>query len=140
MIPDYPVDRDAIIRTVWGESRGEGQLGQEAVAHVILNRVSNPGWWGRTPYTVCHAPKQFSCWNLDDPNAAKIRALCASDDDYQRVATVVNGVLSGLVPDPTKGADHYKVNGTKASWDVSTVNQPGVVIGHHVFFKLGLHA
>jgi len=132
-----PRDRDAMIRTVWGESRGEKMAGQIAVAHVILNRAAQPAWWGSTPYDVCHKPYQFSCWNHSDPNAAQIAKLCESDDAYQSIGAIVDHCARGLEPDPTAGADHYKVIGTHASWDRSTAGQASIVIGHHVFYKLG---
>jgi len=43
---------DVLARTLWGEARGEGTTGLEAVANVVLNRVKmaeeNGGkfWWG----------------------------------------------------------------------------------------------
>lgn len=135
-----PRDRDAMIRTIWGESRGEVPAGREAVAHVILNRASNPAWWGGTPFDVCHKKYQFSCWNAFDPNAHKIEQLCQSDDLYQEIGVVVDHCARGLVPDPTNGADHYKVTGTHASWDVDTTGKDPVVIGHHSFWKLGPRA
>lgn len=135
-----PRDRDAMIRTLYGEARGEKLIGQAAVAHVILNRAANPAWWGGTPYDVCHKKYQFSCWNGNDPNSAKIAALCASDDAYQALGAVVDHCARGLEPDPTGGADHYKVIGTHASWDSATVGVSHVEIGHHVFYKLGPRA
>lgn len=42
---------DVLARTLWGEARGEGSTGMEAVASVILNRVEvakrrGHYWWG----------------------------------------------------------------------------------------------
>ena len=33
------LETDTLARTLWGEARGEGHYGMEAVASVILNRV-----------------------------------------------------------------------------------------------------
>lgn len=132
--------RDAIIRTVYGEARGETTEGQAAVTHVVLNRVAQPGWWGRDAWHVCHTRSQFSCWNLDDPNAEKLEHLSPNDPGYVRIAAVVDTVLAGRFPDATHGATHYKVIGTKATWDKATVGVTPVCIGHHAFFKLSLTA
>jgi len=126
-----------MIRTIWGESRGERTVGRIAVAHVILNRAAQPAWWGSTPFDVCHKPYQFSCWNKSDPNALKIEQLCQSDDTYQAIGVLVDHCAAGIEPDPTCGADHYKVTGTPASWDESTAGKTAVIIGHHSFWKLG---
>ena len=43
---------DLLARTIWGEARGEGQTGMQAVANVIMNRVKKGGWWGATVQDV----------------------------------------------------------------------------------------
>jgi hypothetical protein len=42
--PLNPVDRDAMIKTIAGEAGGEPELGQAAVAHVLLNRAALGGY------------------------------------------------------------------------------------------------
>ena len=58
------LDADILARTIWGEARGEGKGGMEAVALVVLNRldVSNQKggyWWGNTLLDICRKPYQF---------------------------------------------------------------------------------
>ena len=132
--------RDAMIRTIYGEARGEPPEGKAAVAWVIRNRAEEPSWWGNTLYGVCYRPYQFSCHNENDPNAQICKLLRETDPAYQLIAGVVQGVLAGSIDDPTKGATHYKVTGTKASWDKSAAQVPEIIIGRHSFFKLGPHA
>lgn len=135
-----PKDRDALIRTVWGEARGEAITGQSAVVWVILNRALNPGWWGGPDvYSVCHKPYQFSCWLSSDPNAAKIQALSDMSKEYATIAALVDRVLSGGIPNPINSCDTYKVSGTKASWDNAVSGIEPIRIGHHSFYHLGLH-
>lgn len=129
-----PEDRDAIVRTVYGEARGEPPEGKIAVIHVILNRAAIGGWWGSTPYDVCHHKWQFSCWNANDPNSAKLPLLHRDDPSYMYIDNLVGHILA--LPDPTHGATHYKVRGTKASWDNAVKDQYPVSIGHHDFFTL----
>ena len=49
------------------EARGEDAAGQEAVTHVINNRLRHGGF-GKTAAAVCLAKDQFSCWNTGDVN------------------------------------------------------------------------
>ncbi len=85
---------DVLARTLWGEARGEGSTGMEAVASVILNRVEvakrrGHYWWGNKIIQVCQKPYQFSCWNKQDPNFKKLIAVTADDMHFataQRVA------------------------------------------------------
>lgn len=137
MTPISARDRDAMIRTVWGEARGETFNGQAAVAHVILNRAANPAWWGRDDWEVCHHAMQFSCWNFNDPNFGMLISLSPNSADYIKLGAVVDAVVNGAMPDLTGGATHYKVTGTAASWDKATVGITPVIIGHHSFYKLG---
>ena len=64
-------DRDALIKTVYGEARGEAEEGQIAVVHVIPNRAAQRK---TSVATECYRPRQFSCWYPKDPNCAKARA------------------------------------------------------------------
>jgi spore germination cell wall hydrolase CwlJ-like protein len=132
---------DVMARTLWGEARSEGVIGKEAVAHVILNRVryadENGGqfWWGNNITTVCQRPYQFSCWNLSDPNRAKIIALDESDIHFQTCLRIARrAVYGGLGEDITKGATHYHTFNVNPVW--SRGLDPITIIGGHKFFNL----
>lgn len=135
--------RDAMVRTIYGEARGEPDEGKAAVAWVVRNRVEWPGqplWWGSSLYGVCYRPYQFSCHNENDPNAQICKLLREDDPAYIAMGEIVDAVLAGTIEDPTGGATHYKVTGSKASWDTSAAKVPEIVIGRHSFYKLGPHA
>jgi N-acetylmuramoyl-L-alanine amidase len=91
-------------RTLYGEARGEPREGKVACAWVMLNRVRDPRWpdtWAE----VCLQRLQFSCWwergsNLD-------ATMRASDADVETCMQIAGGVMAGLHPDPTGGANHY---------------------------------
>ena len=62
-------DTDAMVKTVYGEARGEPAVGQQAVASVILNRARSGGG---SPASIVSAPHQFEGYNdearaLDPP-------------------------------------------------------------------------
>ena len=144
---DYDLQTMAL--TVWAEARGEPEEGQRAVAWVIRNRYEHPGWWSRdrrdgipddTIAAVCRDPYQFSCWNANDPNRARLddpatlRTLT-----YMRIRALCRDVLEATAQeDPTHGADYYctRAVANKTAW--ARGKTPVATIGHHQFYRLGL--
>lgn len=58
-------DIKILTETLWGEARGEGDIGLRAVVHVICNRVhSNLPIFAKDTSIAksCLLKKQFSCW------------------------------------------------------------------------------
>ena len=134
-------DVDILGRTLWGEARGEGQAGMEAVAAVVINRVAHARsrsngnfWWGNSITRVCQKPFQFSCWNRGDPNLSKMMALDDSDRHFAMALRIARWAVSGNLPDPTGGADHYHAVYITPKWAMGRL--PTAVIGRHVFYKL----
>lgn len=134
-------DIEIAARTVYGEARGEIEKGKIAVAWVIRNRAEHPGWWSRDPNdditddtieAVCRDPRQFSCWNKDDPNREKILAVNLDSDVFRQCLALTAAVLANLVPDPTGGATHYHVDGVEPAW--ARGRDPDVTIGNHHFY------
>lgn len=124
---------DTMARTVWGEARGEGDVGIAAVAWVIKNRAAKPGWWGRDIESVCLKKWQFSCWNADDPNSSKCATLDESNDAFRHIRDICRAVVEGAIPDPTGGATHYHTKAVAPKWAATAL--PCAVIGHHLFYK-----
>lgn len=124
---------DTLARTIWAEARGEGKAGMEAVAAVILNRVAKPCWWGRTIVTVCLKPWQFSCWNQDDPNRAKLLSVGKEDAAFRIALEIAERAVDGQLPDSTGGATHYHTASVSPSWARGQV--PIKTIGNHLFYK-----
>lgn len=127
-----PRDLEITARTVYGEARGEPEGGRVAVAWVIRNRAE-AGYRGNTPEEVCLKPKQFSCWNADDPNASKLKYLNTQSEGFRQCLLATAMVFADLVDDPTNGSRHYLVAGTNASWIEG--QEPEIKIGNHVFYK-----
>lgn len=128
-----PEDIDTAARTIWGEARGERFEGMRAVAHVIKNRAARGGWWGNTPAAVCRKPWQFSCWNANDPNNAKLPKLTARDHMFPEALEVAELVLTTDDPDPTGGATHYHTHAVSPKWAAGLT--PCAVIGGHRFYR-----
>lgn len=128
-------DRDILARTLWGEARGEGLMGQIAVAWTIRNRVNDgkqKSWWGEGYAGVCQAPYQFSCWNKNDPNFAYLSGAKPIPAGQLALArSAADQVLSGLAADPTDGATHY--------YALSLPKAPAWVKGAMLTLTLGQH-
>lgn len=131
-------DIDVLARTLWGEARNQGSGGMRAVAHVVINRVRQPGWWGKTVAGVCRKARQFSCWNKGDPNRAKLERVTMRDPHFRLCLRAAAEALAGLSKDPTGGATHFMTKarhreGWPKSW--GKPKKPCAAIGDHLFFK-----
>ena len=126
---------DVLARTIWGESRGESELGMQAVASVVLNRVKHQIWWGHDIISVCLKPWQFSCWNKNDPNLPKLEAVTDDDPQFEQALNIATNAINGLLFDPTDGCDSYFDcrMPVPPSWAVNLT--PKATIGHHVFYQ-----
>ncbi|MEZ5995665.1 MAG: cell wall hydrolase [Hyphomonadaceae bacterium] len=123
--------------TMWAEARSEGEDGMRAVGHVIVNRVGRR--FGENIETVILAPKQFSAWNIGDPN----RPLAQDPERYateganlatwETAQAVAREVLSGQSVDPTDGALFYHTRAIRPWW--SRYGEGRRVIGAHVFYR-----
>ena len=124
---------DILARTIWGEARGDGELGMRAVANVINNRANIGGWWGGSIVAVALMDKQFSAWNENDPNRAKMLSVTADDKQFALALIIAKDVVRGVSVDPTGGATHYHTTAVSPDWrDDSKITKQ---IGTHIFYK-----
>ena len=131
-------DIDTLARTIWGEARGESISGQEAVASVIMNRVSfskrrGRYWWGNNVTDVCRAPWQFSCWNKNDPNYQKLIKVGSEDVNFCMCQRIAERAVSGTLEDKTNGATHYHTRNCHPAW--ARGKKPSAEIGAHLFYN-----
>ncbi|GAN68277.1 cell wall hydrolase [Acetobacter orleanensis] len=128
---------DTAARTAWGEARGEGPHGMQAVLNVIGNRAAQPGWWGHDIASVCTAPAQFSCWNKQDPNRTLLLHVAHTNAQFQQAYALASQLCSQTLSDLTGGADHYyDWRGVKPEWVQNKFFTK--TIGHHAFYRIGL--
>jgi hypothetical protein len=131
-----PSDVHLLAATAWAEARSEGEEGMRAVAHVIVNRLGDR--FGEDLETVVRAPKQFSAWNIGDPNRPLAQnperyATAGADKDTWEIAQqVALQVLEGESVDPTNGALFYHTLAVHPAWD--RYAEGPLVIGSHIFF------
>lgn len=126
---------DTLARTCWGEARGEGYEGLQAIANVVVNRASQPSWWGHDIISVCLAPEQFSCWNCGDPNLNKLQVVTAADPIFADCLNIAQAAVNRQLVDITNGATSYYATSmhTPPSWVAKMIQC--AEIGHHIFFK-----
>jgi hypothetical protein len=138
---ELTAEQKIIAMTIAGEARGEGKLGMYCAATVIAQRSIA---WGETPTQVCLKKWQFSCWNPDDPNRAKLPRLLDTPAGEYAQFLAIN--LKRLDRKFTGNADHYCHVNKNPSWSFKTVTRKGKpvkiplkptkVIGNHKFYRL----
>ena len=131
-----PEDVHLLAATAWAEARSEGENGMRAVAHVIVNRMGPR--FGANLRTVILAPKQFSAWNIGDPNRPlalhpeRYAAHGANRATWETAQQVALEVLSGQSADPTNGALFYHTSAVHPVWARYGVGR--TVLGAHIFY------
>lgn len=103
-----------IAQVIYAESRGENELGQRAIAHVILNRSKK---LHKPPCVIVRQPGQFSI---------KFQKKY-SGKSWKQAWTYAN--YPGK--DPTGGASFFKHIKCKVQWKLKLTT----VIGNHAFYK-----
>lgn len=123
------LDREQVYcmaENIYHEARGEGALGQVAVAQVTLNRVDSP----RYPNTICdvvYDPWQFS-WTLDRSEVRDYAAWCWS-------IWFAAGTMTGhITNNPVGDATHY-YNPAKASPEWGYKIEEIAWVGNHRFMR-----
>lgn len=122
-------DYQILLKTIYGEARGESELGQRAVAWVIYNRakLNRANWGGNTLAGVCRWPYQFECWN--GKNDIAMTETKARDDIDRWLPTVYQG------SDPTSGSQYFN-NPDKEGYPSWTVGKTRTIkIGGHQFYR-----
>lgn len=116
---------------VYGEARSEPYDGQAGVAYVVLNRMKGSSWYGDTIHEVLLKPYQFNCFDEDDPNLPKMYE--PNPRVWKNCFKAAWNAYSGLIDDPTLGADHYCRYDISPPW-INNL-QLNKQIGDHVFFS-----
>jgi len=108
------------------EAPGEPDIGKAAVAHVILNRKSDPRW-KNSIREVIHQPHQFSY--LKDKHKQKP----PTREDWKKAGKIAHAVLHGYLPSPVQDATHYHATRVKPKWAKKL--EPVAKIGQHIFYR-----
>ena len=125
-------DIEILARTIYGEARGETDLGKLAVGWVVKNRAK---LYKLGLGQACLRSIHFSAWNNgadNDSNQLAMMLVDLSDKDYARCMRAALAAVFELLSDPTNGATHYHANTVLPSW---AEGKPYLSIGRHRFVK-----
>ncbi len=124
---------ECLALNIYFEARGEPEVGQVAVGHVVMNRVAS----ARFPGTVCDVIQQggelrryrcqFSWWcdgRSDKPRNKRL---------WEKSAELALNVYWGRTEDPTEGALWYHADYVKPYWRKAF--ERGPKIGRHIFYS-----
>lgn len=136
-------DEEILALTIYGEARGESPNGQIAVGCVIRNRVLSRGHDNIEYREVCLAPKQFSCWNDNDPNFRILIEMSKTllyqniqDPTFQQCLYFAQGIITEVIKDITNGSENYLTKNlfeNRPEWAKNATNVQ--TIGSQVFFN-----
>lgn len=138
-------DDELMALTLLAEARGEDTVGRQMVASVIVNRRkfslewrathNTECWWGETIREIILKPWQFSSWNENDPNRAKMPDFI-HHPLYPECLTIATAAISGNAEDFTKGAVNYLNPQTASPQKWATPDKLTVSHLHHDFYRL----
>lgn len=130
---------ETVACTLWGEARNQGEAGMRAVAAVIENRrkYGKHGYRGKSTATeVCLDPWQFSCWNSNDVNLGRMRAVVgAPDAQYRDALRIADEVVRRMLRDTVNCARHYFAVTLPQPPYWAKGKTPCAVVGDHLFFN-----
>lgn len=129
-------DTKILALCIYGEARGEGIEGMLAVASVVLNRARMSK---KTIKAICLQPRQFSCFNPEDPNREILEKIALNWDRYIEINKylrqsfwIAKGVIENWLISNVDKATHYHHISIKPSWadKLERITR----IGNHVFY------
>lgn len=119
-------DTFCLTATIYGEARGESEIGQALVAKTALNRVADPRW----PDSVCGVVmdhRQFAGYGAAWPT--KPQDVLA----WERAEEIATAVLSGdFRPGSCGAATHFHEASIRPGW--STRIKRLCRVDNHVFY------
>ncbi len=138
---DRPLPKDitsekqlrCLAEAIYFEARGESELGQRAVAQVVINRVKNPAY----PDDVCSVVYQNKGWR----NRCQFTFACDTVRDvvnnreaWDLAATIAAEYAAGETWIPEIGAStHYHAQRVRPSW--AGIMDKLATIDDHIFYR-----
>jgi len=106
---------------MFGEARGEPDIGKVAVAFTAINRKADPNY----PKSICSVmkqPKQYQFMDYGMPTQKQVAYLMP----------LAEAILQGRVDDPTRGAKWFHTKNMKPYWAKDKVVK--VAYNNHIFY------
>jgi hypothetical protein len=124
-------ETSCLAEALYYEARGQGTLGQKAIAEVVVRRMHHAGF----PHSICgvvHQGAGSSCQfsfvcdgTMDRPKAA---------GEWNHAVRLAAQIITGAMPltNITQGAISFHAERLEADWPGM---EPTVTIGHNVFYR-----
>jgi len=111
-VENFNKDSDEILlaRMLYGETGGKLSLEETvAIANTAIRRSKDGKKWnGETLRGSILAPKQYSCFNGEDPMLPRLKNPYANNPkSFDRCLEIAEGIFNGKYQDTSKGATHY---------------------------------
>jgi spore germination cell wall hydrolase CwlJ-like protein len=106
---------------MFGEARGESDIGKVAVAYTAINRKADPNY----PINICEImrqPAQYQFLDYGMPTQTQIAYL----------EPLAKAILERRVDDPTRGAKWYHTRKVKPIW--AKQKDIKIALGNHIFY------
>ncbi|HTK79129.1 MAG TPA: cell wall hydrolase [Rhizomicrobium sp.] len=130
-LADLATETNCLAEAIYYEARGEGMMGEKAIAEVVVHRTHRVGY----PHSICGVVHQGA------GDACQFSFVCngmmdqpRTPGEWSRAVRLATRILTGALPltDITNGAIAFHASGVEPSW-------PGLVrtvqIGNHVFYR-----
>jgi spore germination cell wall hydrolase CwlJ-like protein len=135
LLPGHAQEQLCLATTVYLEARDQSQLGQFAVAEVVLRRREN-GRWGKNVCGVVTQSRQFA------PSMMSSNYNIGNFKAFHRAWQIAGNALAMWSLPPVyrtqvvPGADHFvALNIAQPAW---AQGEPVAVIGDHSFYRVGM--
>lgn len=107
---------------MFGEARGESDMGKVAVAYTAINRKADPNY----PKDICKIMKQPAQYEF----LTKIGM--PKESQYKHLEPIARAILDGKIDDPTRGAKWFHTKKIKPIWSKDKVVK--LALGNHIFY------
>jgi len=109
-------------QVMFGEARGEPDIGKVAVAYTVINRKADPNY----PKSICQVIRQpYQYQFINDygiPSQTQVAYLMP----------LAEAILKGQIDDPTKGAKWFHTKKIKPFW--AKQKDIKIALGNHIFY------
>lgn len=113
-----------IALTMWGEARGEGQVGMISAGYSIINRYESNLY----PKDYCKIMRQSAQYDF-------LQKKLPTSDQVKELLPLAEKVMKKEIPDPTHGATHFHNKMVNPYWSHKMTLT--AVINNHRFYKIG---
>jgi spore germination cell wall hydrolase CwlJ-like protein len=133
-LPLRPVDRaqaQCLALAMYWEAKAEGRAGMRAVGHVVLNRTDDERFPDSPCAVVYQGGEDRGCqfsWYCDGRSDEPTET-----GNWQTAQALAQELLSGQLPDTTKGSLFFHARRLKTPWRVP--RKKTVTVGNHVFYR-----